>query len=256
MNRFPAPPTAPAVNIRAVLSPDNNASRLETATGKSLPKKVEAEAYQRVLDFNAALHSTDNVPLEQIAELTVTTKQDLVRETTKIFQDYIHDTPEGISVEHAALAGSGVTVAFLEVVTKLVAQSRDKTYEDVHPIVRRSAKTLMEVAAHGPEIDKKLTIALGSYSAKDIRQNSSEYLFSNLEFTSRLFILEDDTVSIDYLNRNGLRAHGHGLDYTPRNDEILLGCPYFSRIGMFYSAITKAAINGRILEAIYQIEAE
>ena len=251
MNRFPAPPTAPAVNIRAVLSPESNASRLKTATGKPLPRKIEAEAYERVLEFNAALRSTDNVPLEQIAALTVTTKQDLVRETTKIFQDHIHDAPDGVSVEHAALAGSGVTVAFLEVITKLVAQSQDKTYEDIQPVARRSAKTLMEIAAHGPEIDKKLTIALGSFSAKEIRQNSSEYLFSNLEFTPQLFMLENDTVSVNYLNRNSLRANGHGLDYTPRKNEELLGCPYYSRIGMFYSAITKAAVNGGILEAIY-----
>jgi hypothetical protein len=256
MNRFPAPPTAPATNLRAVLSPSSPFLRLETATGKPLPRKTEAEAYKRVLEFNAALRSTDNVPLEQIAALTVTTKHDLVLKTTKIFQDHIHDAPDGLSVEHAALAGSGVTIAFLEVVTKLVARAQDKTYEDVQPVAHRSAKTLMEIATHGPEIDKKLTIALGSYSAKEIRQNSSEYLFSNLEFTPRLFMLEDDTVSIDYLNRNSLRANGHGLDYTPRNDEILLGCPYYSRIGRFYSAVTKAAINGGILEAIYQNEAE
>jgi hypothetical protein len=253
MNRFPAPPTAPAINLRSVLSPNrSSASRLETATGKPLPKKIEAEAYKKVLDFNAALHSTDDVPVEQIAELTVTTKQDLVLEATRIFQEHIHDMPDSVSVAHAALAGSGVTVAFLEVITKLAAQSKDKSYEDVPLITRRSAKALMEIAAHGPEIDKKLTIALGSYSAKEIRINSPEYLFSNLEFTPRLFVLKNETVSIDYLNRNGLRANGHGLDYTPRNDEVLLGCPYYSRIGLFYSAITKAAFNGGILEAIYQ----
>jgi len=251
MNRFPTPPVAPAVNIRAVISPDAN-SDLRTATGKPLPHKIKANAHEQLYDFNAALRSTDDVPIDDIAALTVSTKQALVLETSKIFQTHIRNAPESISVKHAALAGSGVTVAFLEVITKLVAQSQNSIYDDVESVARRSAKTLMEIASHGPEIDKKLTIALGSYSAKEIRMNTSEYLFSNLEFTPRLFKFEDDTVSIDYQNRNGLRANGHGLDYTPRNDEILMGCPYYSRIGLFYSAITKAAINGGIIDSIYQ----
>lgn len=255
MNCFPSPPTAPAVNIRAVKSPSPN-FELRSATGKPLTKKVEIDARKKVHDFNAALLSTDDVPINEVAALEPTTKQELVLETTKIFQTHLHEAPKTISVEHAALAGSGVTVAFLEVITKLAAKSDNLTYNDIQPIARRSAKTLMEIASHGPEIDKKLTIALGSYSAKEIRDNTPEYLFSNLEFIPQLFTLEDDIVAIDYLNRNRLRANGHGLDYTPRNEEVLLGCPYYSRIGLFYSAVTKAAINGGILKAIYDDSTE
>lgn len=251
MNRFPSPPVAPAANIRAVISPETT-SGLQTATGKPLPDKVRNKAYKKLSDFNAALHSTDAVPIDEIAGLEVSSRQELVLETSKIFQDNVKNPPELITVEYAALAGSGVTVALLEVITTLVAQSQEKEYDDLEPIIGRSAKTLMELASHGSETDKQITMALGSYAGREIRKRDPEYLFSNLCFVPELFVLKNDTVSIDYTNKKKLKANGESIDYMPRNNEVLLGCPYYSRIGQFYSAMTRAAINAGLLRTVYE----
>lgn len=144
-------------------------------------------------------------------------------------------------------------MAFLEVAAELAAANSIK--EDNFPrLAKKSVKTPIELATHSEQMDKELTIALGKYSIKEINQKDTVELFTNLEFRSRFFKIDNGAVVVDYSQRKDFRANGRVLDFSHRRDALLLGCPYSSRIGQLYGAMTTAAINSQLISAVYSTQ--
>lgn len=252
MNRHSMPPQAPAINRRAVRESER-AEILVDFDNRPYTGPLAQSAERRRFLFNQQLRATDIVPLNEIAALRPSTPAELVLDTARIFGKHIApDAPRRDHIAHAALAGASDIMAFLDVSTRLAAVSEEAEYEHIPPIAKKSAKTLLELASHSNELDRHLTVALGQYTTREIETLSHEELFSELRFDPKFFSLEDNVVSIDYNKRDRMRgAAGRGLDFTPRRNEILLGCPYTSRIGRLYSAMTVSAWEAGLLEQIY-----
>lgn len=223
---------------------------LLSATGNKLPVSKQATAAIRLGLFQQALRSTDQVPIDSIRGLTPESPSELVLQATAIIQANLVDDPSELTSAHAALAGVGVTMALLDVIAKRAAMNREPVCA-IEPIAKKSVKTALELATHDEHTDEMLTIALSTYKARDYRDKTPEELFSNLKFKPEFFLLTDGVVSVDYFRRKELFAHGCAVDFTPNKNEILLGCPFYSRIGRLYGTMLDVSLKLGFLEAAY-----
>lgn len=249
---YDRPPQAPATNRRAVSSPEYEGPLL-TSTGKPLRPSVLATARSRLGLFRQALQAADSAPLGSIEHIEADSKAMLVHEAYALIRDHMPPEPSELSLRHAALAGVGVTMAFLDVTTRVVAQEQ-LGREKLPPVLRKSVKTVLELATHSEEADKLLTIGLSAYSEREIAKHREEYLMEHLRFQPRFFTLNEGAVEVDYAQRKSMRPGGRKIDFMPRNDEVLLGCPFFSRINQLYKGLTVAALHNGIIDDIYHEE--
>lgn len=237
-------------NLRAVASTDHN-PQLYAATGRPLPPAVEDFAWRHLADFRGALISTNTVPIHEIAGIEATTRQQLILEATALIRNNLQNPPEKLSTHHAALAGVGVTMAYLDVIAH-TAKSTGEPFEFVPRLAKKSAKTILELATHNEIADMQLTILLSGARKKEIESKSAEELFSDLHFRPDYFKSQDGVVSIDYPKLRKLRdPYGRKVDFCPNNRDVILGCPFFTKINDLYTAMTEAALKNDLLKQVY-----
>lgn len=249
-------PQAPARNMSAVMRDVSTPGKeLLGGAGKPLPSYKIGDAERKLDKFREEYRAARAVPIEEIAELEVESREELILEAAVLFANHaVPKVEDKETMVHASLAGCAVIMAFLELTARMHAErGLDVSGNDEYRrVINKSQVTLLKLAATSRDADGVFMTNASTWTKREIDRMDDKALSIGLHFDESYFELTDeDVVAIkndaETRKRAGKQA-GRSFDFSPQNQEILFGCPHRSGIGRLYGAMLNAAIRNRLLE--------
>lgn len=172
-------PQAPARNMSLVRHDKiPEGAEILCVTGRPLCAHLATAALKKLVKFNEAYNATESTPLDEIANLKVDSKYDLVIASHRLF--VYHAVPkvfDRVGMSYAALAGCGETVAYLAMIARLMAEQNQTSSfdeDEYQRIAKRSLPTLLSIARTSNEADGALTRAMMNWSLAETRDMEDE----------------------------------------------------------------------------------
>lgn len=254
-------PQAPARNMSLVRHGRAVKEGVEIlgGTGRPVCPHLGEAALKKLYKFGEEYDATSGMPLEDIGELEVSSKAELVLRSQRLFSLHaVHKVSNREDMRHASLAGCGVTVAFLDMIARMRAEIDGShefdeiLYEDS---VKKSLSTLMAIAATSREADGALTRAIMNWTVGQTDRLGDKEVYTGLAFDSSFFSMHENgavEIKSDKATRKRIRTVDNGhFDFSVSKDDILFGCPFRSRIPLFYDAMTRAMVKNGLAEESY-----
>lgn len=249
-------PQAPGRNMEVIRSGAADIEKpLYGGTGKPVPEHRRKLAFEKLARFHNEFLSSKDVPLEEIASLEISSREQLILNAAALFDEFaVPRSEDKETMRHASLAGCGVVMAFIELEAKFFAKGGvDVEDSDQYErLMRKSIRTLLHLAATSREADGVFMTNASTWSRRDIAEKSDEEIYARLEFDESYFTLCDGTVVMKSDPETRQRAslqNGRHFDFSSSKHDILYGCPFRSRIARLHCAMFQAAQRNSILGA-------
>lgn len=253
---------ATRVNTTSVVLGRSSLRALQSFNGESLPQAVSERADRQLDEFHQEYLGLKDAPVELIAEYDYDSRGDLIIQAADLIAEYakanIKDERRREKAIHASLTGCGDSVAFLELISRFEARegAGEFSEETVREAAKRSFPTLLELASMSLDGNGAFMASACTWSLSEINSLSNEELYRGLEFDDSFFMKSDEGVVVirsDSQTRRRIRTpSGRAFDTSPNRNDILLGCPYRSRIGRLYWAMFDAMMRNGFMEEAYE----
>ena len=238
-------------------SEDLGLVEIKGGTGKPLCPHLGNYALRSLDKFHAEYDASTYVPIDEIASLQVDSRQELIIRAQQLFSLHaVHRVEDRETMRHASLAGCGVTVAYIEMIARMQAQEENEfDSENFQRLAKKSLPTLMTIAATSRQADGILTENIMNWDRRQVASMSDVAIYTGLELDESYFELQRDSgvrLRNDEFTRKRIRTRtGSGFDFSPNKNDILFGCPFRSRIPLFYTAVTEAMVANDLVQSFY-----
>lgn len=235
-------------------------SELHGGTGKPLPSYKIGAAEDKLAKFREEFQAAKEVPIEEIAEMEVGSREELILEAAALFVDHaVPKVADKETMRHASLAGCAVIMAFLELTARMHAeQGLDIGSDDEYRrVISKSRVTLLNLAGTSRDADGTFMTNACAWTRSEIERMGDEDINAGLHFDESYFELTDEDV-VAIKNDAGTRKRagkqdGGSFDFSPQKQDILFGCPHRSGIGRLYGAMLEAAMKNNLLEGSHKV---
>ncbi|MEO8105247.1 MAG: hypothetical protein ABI602_02825 [Candidatus Saccharibacteria bacterium] len=208
---------------------------------------------QRAREFAQVIDPIDLTPLA--GQPNAPTWDELDRQTYSLYETHFGAAPQVVAeqatrIRYAAKAATGLIMAFLEVIPRVVAADEfSNPNEDIAQLARNSVGLMAGWLQLSNDCDFGLTYALMSPKP---RQSGSEN-FYGMRYHAKWFLRQADEIRLNPAKvshlRNERNKHPTSQD---RPQDVNFGCPAGRHVPKLYQAMTAKAAHDNLFGASYQ----
>lgn len=262
----PVWPEAPRRNTVMVCLLENTADlNLVNSAGRPLEGRVAEVGYSKLARWRDLFSIIGEADIDSVSRMEVTSKPDLVTKVKDFFRERSAGYPllSG-SIDHAALAGAGVIAAYLEMIAQVQSKINPNEFDEetFYSSVRASRATILDMTGRSEKADAALTSTIMKWSPREVaalyKAGRGDEVYTHLSLNHAYFDIDEasGTVALKKLSEIGHTIktfEGKCFDLSQNNKEVLLGCPFRSKIMGLYYAMADAMVNNGIARETYAI---